>query len=79
MTYEERERIARDVVIGLGLSLRESGQPHEEVACVLAHALRLAEWRSSHTTLVCPPRPAGVPSAQETIDACKAELRRRAG
>lgn len=74
MNPANREAVAHQLVANLGLQLRNAGWPHEEVVCVLLHALQLAEELSLVTH-----RQSARKDALERIEACKAELQRRAG
>lgn len=74
MNAANREAVAQQLVGNLGDQLRNAGWPHEEVVCVLLHALQLAEQLSAATHAK-----SARPDAMARIEACKAELQRRAG
>lgn len=74
MNHQNRETVAVQLVSNLGSQLRNASWPHEEVVCVLLHALRLAEELSAATHAKSARR-----DALDRIEACKAELQRRAG
>lgn len=81
MTFEEREVVAVNVVAVLGQEMRQAGKTHEEVVCVLLHAVRLAEQLSAsvESSSAGQLRPACVPVPSQVIASCRAELQRRAG